>query len=103
MHQAQGRLCVCIDGLKGSKLSIRILEDYGTNNWLLKHMITMRILFGDINLGFCWPDFNNKYIVIIIHPKWNLIFFARQDGSIIAYNMDHKEVHVIPVRVFLVW
>jgi hypothetical protein len=32
MHQAQGRLCVCIDCLKGSKLSIRILDDYGTNN-----------------------------------------------------------------------
>ena len=40
MHQAQGHLCVCtIAGLNNSKLSIWILEDYGTNNWKLKHMV----------------------------------------------------------------
>jgi len=33
MHQAQGHLCVCtITGPNDSKLSIWILEDYGTNN-----------------------------------------------------------------------
>ena len=39
-------------------------------------------------------------IVITVHPEWNLIFFAREDGTIIAYNMDRKKVHVIPIRVF---
>jgi hypothetical protein len=33
IHQAQGHLCQCtIDGHNIFKLSIRILEDYGTNN-----------------------------------------------------------------------
>jgi hypothetical protein len=33
MHQAQGHLCVCtVAGPNDSKLSIWILEDYGTNN-----------------------------------------------------------------------
>lgn len=34
MHQAQGHLCVClVEGTPNdSKLSIWILEDYGTNN-----------------------------------------------------------------------
>ena len=38
--------------------------------------------------------------MIAIHLEWNLIFFAREDGTIIAYNMDRKKVHVIPIRVF---
>jgi hypothetical protein len=38
--------------------------------------------------------------VIIVHLEWNLIFLAREDGTTIAYNMDRKKVHVIPVRVF---
>ena len=101
MHQAQGHLCVCtVDGPNDSKLSIQILEDYGTDNWTLKHTVTTRILFGSINIRFGWLDFNDEDIVITVHPEWNLIFFARQDGSIVAYNLDRKKVHVIPVRVF---
>jgi hypothetical protein len=58
------------------------------------------ILFGRINIRFGWPDFDDKDIVITVHPEWNLIFFAREDGTIIAYNMDRKKVHVIPVHIF---
>ena len=101
MHQAQGNLCVCtLAGSNDSKLSIWILEDYGTDNWTLKHMITMRILFGRVNIRFGYPDFDDEDIVITVHPEWNLIFFAREDGTIIAYNMDNKKIHVIPVHVF---
>ena len=60
----------------------------------------MRILFERINIRFGYPDFDDEDIVITVHPEWNLIFFAREDGTIVAYNMDHKKVHVIPVRVF---
>jgi hypothetical protein len=36
IHQAQGHLCVCtVRGHNMSKLSIWILEDYGTNKWTL--------------------------------------------------------------------
>ena len=101
IHQAQGHLCVCtVVGPNDSKLSIWILEDYGTNNWTLKHTISTRILFGRINIRFGYPDFDDEDIVIIVHLEWNLIFFAREDGTIIAYNMDHQKVHVISVRVF---
>ena len=92
MHQAQGHLCLCtIDGPNDSKLSIWILEDYGTDNWTLKHTVTTRIMFGRINIRFGYPDFDDEDIVIIVHPEWNLIFFAREDGTIIAYNMDRKK------------
>ena len=48
IHQAQGHLCQCtVGGRNMSKLSIWILEDYGTNNkWTLKHTISLRKLFG---------------------------------------------------------
>ena len=91
-HQAQGHLCVCtIGGPNDSKLSIWILEDYGTDNWTLNHTVTTRILFGRINIRFGYPDFDDEDIVITVHPEWNLIFFAREDGTIIAYNMDRKK------------
>ena len=95
------KMCICtVAGPNNSKLLIWILEDYGTNNWTLKHMVTMRILFGRINIRFGHPDFDDEDIVITVHREWNLIFFAREDGTIIAYNMDRKKVHVIPVCVF---
>ena len=101
MHQAQGHLCLCtVDGPNDSKLSIWILEDYGTDNWTLKQTVTTRILFRRINIRFGYPDFVDEDIVITVHPEWNLIFFAREDGTIITYNMDRKKVHVIHVHVF---
>ena len=77
MHQAQSHLCVCIvAGPNNSKLSIWILEDYGTNNWTLKHTVSMQILFGRINIRFNYVDCVDEYIVIIVYPEYNLIFFA---------------------------
>jgi hypothetical protein len=68
MHQAQGHLCVCtIDGPNDSKFSIWILEDYGTDNWILKHTVTTQILFGRINIRFGYLDFDDEDIVIIVH------------------------------------
>ena len=63
-------------------------------------MVSTRILFGRINIRFGFMDCVDEYIVITVHPKWNLIFFAREDGTIIAYDMDRRRVHVIPTRVF---
>jgi hypothetical protein len=60
----------------------------------------MQILLGRINIIFGYLDFDDEDIVITVHPKWNLIFFAREDETIIAYNMDRKKVHVIHVCVF---
>ena len=101
MHQAHGHLCVCtIAGPNDSKLSIWILEDYGTNNWTLKHTASTQILFGRINIKFSFMDCVDDNTVIIVQPEWNLIFFAGEDGTTIAYDMDRIRVHVIPARVF---
>ena len=103
MHQAQGHLCVfTVDGPNDSKLLIQILEDFGTDNWTLKHTVTTRILFERINIRFGFVDWVAEYIVITVHPEWNMIFFAGEDGTIIAYDMDRNKVHVIPICL-LVW
>ena len=94
IHQAQGHLCQCtVGGRNMLKLSIQILEDYGTNNkWTLKHTMSLH------KLGYF--DFLSCYRVVIVHPEWNLIFFVGVglESAIIAYNMDSKKVHVIPTH-----
>jgi hypothetical protein len=101
MHQAQGHLCVCtVAGPNDCKLSIWILEYYGTNNQTLKHTVSMWILFGRINIRFGGVAWAFEYTVITVHLEWNLIFFAGEDGTIIAYDMDRKRVRVIPAMSF---
>jgi hypothetical protein len=99
MHQAQGHLCICtIYGPNESKLSIWILEDCGTDNWILKHRVTTQKVFWSINIRFGFPNFGDECIVIT--QEWNLIFFIGKDGIIIAYDMDRRIVRVIPAHVF---
>ena len=50
-----------------SQLSIWILEDYGTDNWTLKHMVNTWILFGWINIRF---GYRKKVHVIPIRVFW---------------------------------
>jgi hypothetical protein len=82
-----------------SKLSIWILEDYGTNNeCTLKHTISLRKLFGKTKKQMGYFDFESCYTTIIVHPEWNLVFFVGVgvERVVIAYNMDSRKVHVIP-------
>ena len=44
-------------------------------------------------------DYVDDYTAIIVHPEWNLIFFAGENRTIIAYDMDRIKVHVIPTQV----
>ena len=62
-------------------------------------MVSTRILFGRINIRFGGVDWVAEYTVIIIHPKWNMIFFVGEQRTIIAYHMDRRKVHVIPTLV----
>jgi hypothetical protein len=89
---------ITVDGPNESKLSIWILEDYGTDNWTLKHTVTTWIVFGRINIRFGFPDFVDECIVNT--QEWNLIFFAGEHGTIITYDIDRIRVHIIPTRVF---
>ena len=47
IHQAECHLCVCtVHSRNMSKLSIWILEDYGTNKWTLKHTVSILKVFA---------------------------------------------------------
>jgi hypothetical protein len=63
-------------------------------------MVSTWILFERINIRFGFVDWVAEYIVIIVHPEWNMISFVGEDGTIITYDMDRRRVHVIPARVF---
>uniref|UniRef100_J3MLM0 F-box domain-containing protein n=1 Tax=Oryza brachyantha TaxID=4533 RepID=J3MLM0_ORYBR len=54
IHQAQGHLCAFVDLADGSKLSVWILEDYDTDNWILKRTVRSLDLFGieEYQLGY---------------------------------------------------
>jgi len=71
IHQAQGHLCQCaVGGRNMSKLSIWILEDYGTNNkWTLEHTISLRKLFGKTKKQMGYFDFESCYTTVIVHPE----------------------------------
>jgi hypothetical protein len=68
----------------------------------LKYAVTTWILFGRINIRFGFTYFVDEDIVITVHAKWNLIFFAREDGIIIAYDIViivHPEVFMSSLPV----
>jgi hypothetical protein len=39
------------------------------------------------------------YRVIAVHLEWNLIFLVGEDRTLMAYDMSHRKVHVLPTRV----
>jgi hypothetical protein len=92
IHQAQGRLCfINVDDTDVSKLSIWILENHGTHEWTLKHSVRTLLLFRQKNLRF-----DLHYTVVTVHPECNLIYFVYGwDNTLMAYEMDSKEVRVI--------
>ena len=75
------------------------LEDYGTDNWILKHVVDIEELFGCINIKISSELCDEEYRVIIVHPKWNFIFLVGKDRTLIAYDMDRRKVHVVHARV----
>ena len=96
IHQAQGHLCVCCADFRNrSWLLVQIYEYYGIDNWSLKHVVYIEELFGcmDIKVGFELCD--EEYRVITVHPEWNFIFLIGKDRTLIAYDMDRRNVHVL--------
>jgi len=82
-----------------NQLSIWILEDYGSNRWTLKHTVTMLEIFGQNNIEFGYEVCDAKYKVIVVHLECNLIFLIGEDRTLLAYDMNHKKVHVLPTWV----
>ena len=96
IHEAQGQLCLCTaDTLNRYELSIWILEEYGTSKWTLKHKVTMLELFGKKNIEIGTEVCDAAYRVITVHLEWNFIFLVGKDRTLIAYDMDHRKVHVL--------
>ena len=57
-------------------------------------------MFGWSDIQFGFLDCDVDYTVITVHLEWNMIFFAEEDGRIVADDIDRIRVHVIPAHVF---
>ncbi|XP_047076005.1 F-box protein At5g07610-like [Lolium rigidum] len=91
--QSQGRLyAMHIDhGKNQCILSVWLLEDYATGQWILMHTANVPQLFG----RHC-RDRGEFCSLIAIHPECNVIFLI--DGvtrMLVSYNMDNRKVHAI--------
>ena len=89
----------CADFHNMSWLLVWILEDYGTDNWILTHVVDTKELFGHMNIKVGSKLCDEEYRVITVHLEWNFIFLVGNDRTLIAYDMDLRKVHVIHARV----
>jgi hypothetical protein len=48
---------------------VLILEDYGTDNGSLKHVVDMEKLFGHMNIKASSKLCHEEYRVITVHPE----------------------------------
>jgi hypothetical protein len=55
--------------------------------------VTVLELFGKKNIEIGTKVCDVAYIVIAVHPEWNLIFLVREDKSLLAYDMNRSKVH----------
>ena len=78
----------CADFRNRSWLLVWILEDYGTDNWSLKHVVDTEELFQHMNIKVDYELCDEEYRVIIVHLEWNFIFLVGKDRTLIAYDMD---------------
>jgi hypothetical protein len=88
LGQSQGHLhCVT---KKNDKLSTWVLQDYDTQEWVLKNTLDLNSLdvFGETG---CFLEFQ----VVDIHQDCNVVFFLHDYCKLTAYDMDRKEVSVI--------
>ena len=80
IYQARGHLCVCCADLHNmSWLLVWILEDYGTNNWSLKHVVDTKELFGHMNIKIGFELCDEEYRVITVHLEENFIFLVGKE------------------------
>jgi hypothetical protein len=56
-------------------------------------------IFGQNNIEFGYEVCDAEYGVIAVHLERNLIFLVEEDKTLLAYDMNHRKVHVLPTRV----
>ncbi|WVZ62198.1 hypothetical protein U9M48_011971 [Paspalum notatum var. saurae] len=75
--------------LRTEKLSIWVLEDYGSEQWILKGSVCCTQLFGEAN--WCLAD-----ATVAIHPNSSLAFFFHSSKrKLVSYDMESKEVRAL--------
>jgi len=60
-----------------------ILEDYGTDNWILKHVVDTEELFGHMHVKVGSKLYEEECRMITIHLEWNFIFLVGKDRTLI--------------------
>ena len=65
----------------------------------MKHVIDTNELFGHMNIKVGSELCDEEYRVITVHLEWNFIFLVGKDRTLIAYDMDRRNVHVIHAHV----
>jgi hypothetical protein len=83
----------CTDGTSEmTELSIWVLREYNTEDWVLKHRVTYLQLFGRMSCR------DQDYNVVATHPDRDLIFFLQHwDLQLKSYDMDSKEVSTLRI------
>ncbi|CAL4909253.1 unnamed protein product [Urochloa decumbens] len=78
---------------KDDRLSIWVLEDYAGQQWIKKHAVSARQMFGTRPRSF---GDSYSFKVQAIHPEHSLIFLtAGKLSSLMSYDMDKKRVRFI--------
>ncbi|XP_047042870.1 F-box protein At5g07610-like [Lolium rigidum] len=91
--QSQGCLYAWyVDNPNTCQLSVWALQEYGSENWTLKHTVNILELFGTHH-----RKADESYKMFAIHPDRNLIFLTDGKKKTISYDMDNQEVHVIGI------
>ncbi|TVU41214.1 hypothetical protein EJB05_14714, partial [Eragrostis curvula] len=98
--QSQGRLHYLKESQMCDTLSIWVLKDYGTHEWVLLDTINVLNLFetksylgGEMELRF-----------VGIHPDRNVVFLTQiSKRQLMSYDMDSKEASVIGTHGNLNW
>ena len=91
----------CADFHNMSWLLVWILEDYGTDNRRLKHVVDMEELFGHMNIKVGSKLCDEEYRVIIVHLECNFIFLVGKDRILLvnfnAHRIICKHTDIIPL------
>uniref|UniRef100_A0A0A8Y0J6 Uncharacterized protein n=1 Tax=Arundo donax TaxID=35708 RepID=A0A0A8Y0J6_ARUDO len=97
--QSQGRLHY-INQRSDAQLFIWVLEDYDTQEWVVKHSVSLLELLGKKRHTHRKKDFR----VVTMHPDGNVVYIVQNwNRKLISYGMDHKLLSVIDTLKDVSW
>ncbi|CAN6248089.1 unnamed protein product [Urochloa humidicola] len=88
----KGNLCYINEYPFDNDLAIWVLEDYAADKWILMHRLSIQQLTG--NIPSPTKSMCNYFFTIHPHCNW-LLYVNGHDKTLMAYDMDHDEVHVL--------